>query len=215
MHTAREIRGVYVITDSVLRPDRSHVEIARAAVEGGSRVIQLRDKEASDSDLIPIAREIRRITSHAGAIFIVNDRIEVARGSDADGLHVGQEDMPATEARRRWPDRLLGVSVSSPEEAVAAERDGADHLGVGPIFSTSTKLDAGAVTGLGLIGRIRQACPLPIVAIGGIGRANISEVARAGAESASVISAVVCADDMAEATRALVEAWEEAVNRKQ
>jgi len=120
MHTALEIRGVYVITDSVLRPDRSHAEIARAALEGGSRVIQLRDKEASDSELISIARDIRLITWDAVAIFIVNDRIEVALASEADGLHIGQEDMPATEARRRWPDRLLGVSVSSPEEAVAA-----------------------------------------------------------------------------------------------
>jgi len=207
MHTAEEIRGVYVITDAVLRPDRSHVEIARAAVQGGSRVIQLRDKEASDSELIPIAREIRRITAEAGAIFIVNDRIEVALASDADGLHIGQEDMPVADARKRWPERLLGVSVGSPEEAVTAERDGADHLGVGPIYSTSTKLDAGAATGLELIGRIRQVCRLPMVAIGGIGLSNIAEVARAGAESATMISAIVCADDMVAATRALVEAW--------
>lgn len=211
MDTAQEVRGIYVITDSVLRPDRSHVEIAKAALAGGSRVIQLRDKEAADSELIPIAREIRRLTAETRAIFVVNDRIEVALASDADGLHIGQEDMPVSEARRRWPDRLLGVSAATPEEALAAERDGADHLGVGPIYSTATKSDAGEAIGLELIREIRRACPLPIVAIGGIGPSNIGEIARAGAESAAVISAVVCADDMAAAARALVELWSAAV----
>lgn len=207
MRAARRIRGVYVITDAVLRPDRGHVEIARAAVAGGSMVVQLRDKDAPDSELIPIAREIRRVTESAGAVFIVNDRIEVALASGADGLHIGQEDMPAAEARRRWPDGLLGVSVSSPEQAVRAEREGADHLGVGPIYATGTKSDAGSATGPGQIARIREACGLPIVAIGGIGLSNIADVARGGAESAAVISAVVCAEDMVAATRALVEAW--------
>ncbi len=207
MQYSQPIRGVYVITDSVLRPDRSHIEVARAAIEGGSKIIQLRDKNASDAELIPIAREIRRIASEAGAIFIVNDRIEVALASEADGLHIGQEDMPLVEARKRWPDRLLGVSVTTFEQAIEAVRDGADHLGVGPIYSTSTKLDAAEVTGLDLIGRIRRISPIPIVAIGGIGLSNIVEVARAGADSAAVISAVVCADDMVAATRALVEAW--------
>lgn len=208
MYSAREIRGVYVITDVVLRPDRSHAEIARAAIEGGSKVIQLRDKHASDPELIPIAKEIRRLTSEAGVLFVVNDRIEVALASEADGLHIGQEDMPVAEARNLWPDRLLGVSVSVPEQAVEAARDGADHLGVGPIYSTATKLDAAEATGLDLIGRIRRICPIPIVAIGGIGLSNIAEVARAGADSAAVISAVVCADDMVAATRALVHAWD-------
>lgn len=211
MRSAREIRGIYVVTDAVLRPDHSHVEIARTAVEGGSKVIQLRDKYASDTELIPTACEIRRIAAEAGVIFIVNDRIEVALASEADGLHIGQEDMPVAEARRRWPEGLLGVSVSNPEEAVKAERDGADHLGVGPIYTTGTKSDAGSATGLEQIALIREACALPVVAIGGIGLSNIAEVARAGAESAAVISAVVCADDMVAATKALVEAWKHAV----
>lgn len=210
VHSANEIRGVYVITDSRLRPDRTHVEIALSAVKGGSRVIQLRDKDASDADLIPVAREIRRITEDAGAIFIVNDRIEVALASDADGLHVGQSDIPASEARRRWPDRLLGVSASTLEQAIEAKRDGADHLGVGPVFSTATKRDADPITGLDLLEEIRRECRLPIVAIGGIGLSNIAEVRRAGADSAAVISAVVCAEDMVGATRALAEAWEAA-----
>lgn len=210
MRSAHEITGIYVITDSLLRPERTHVEIALAAVSGGSRVIQLRDKEAFDEELIPVAREIRRITEGAGAIFIVNDRIEVALASDADGLHVGQSDIPTPEARRRWPDRLLGVSASTMEQAIEAERDGADHLGVGPVFSTATKRDADPVTGLDLLGEIRRECRLPVVAIGGIGLSNIAEVRRAGADSAAVISAVVCAEDMAGATRALAEAWEAA-----
>ena len=202
------ITGIYVITDEELIPGRTHADIARAALEGGATVIQLRDKHASDDYLIEAGREIRRLTSAAGALFIVNDRLEVALACDADGLHVGQGDRPASEVRPLVKGRILGVSVLDPDQAAKARDDGADYLGVGPIFATATKPDADPPTGLGMIEQAKRASGgLLIVAIGGINEANVAEVARAGADSASVISAVVCAEDMAAATRRLVELW--------
>lgn len=202
------IRGVYVITDETLVPGRTHVEIAEAALRGGASVIQLRDKHAPDEYLIRTGREIRSLTSEVGALFIVNDRVEVALACDADGIHVGQSDCRASEIRERFVGRIVGVSVSTPEEAARARADGADYLGVGPIFATSTKPDAAPATGLEMIGKAREASAgLPVVAIGGINDRNIADVARAGADSAAVISAVVCAEDMTVATRRLVDEW--------
>ena len=202
------IRGIYIITDETLVPGRTHVEIARAALQGGASIIQLRDKHAPDEYLIAAGREIRQLTSEAGALFIVNDRLEAALACNADGLHVGREDRPASEVRAWLPGKLLGVSVATREQAIKAREDGADYLGVGPIFATLTKPDARPPVGIGQIELMRDASRgLPIVAIGGINESNIAEVARAGADAAAVISAVVCAPDMVEATRRLVTIW--------
>ena len=203
------VKGIYVITDEELAPGRSHVDVARAALQGGASVIQLRDKRASDEYMIQAGLEIRELTSQAGALFIVNDRLEVALACDADGLHVGQEDRPAREVRASLRGKLLGVSVATAEQAVQAREDGADHLGVGPIYPTATKSDAGAPTGLELI-RLAKAASggLPVVAIGGINEKTIGEIAKAGADAAAIISAIVCAPDMAEATRRLLRIWE-------
>ena len=203
------IQGIYIITDETLVPGRTHVEIAEAAIEGGASIIQLRDKDASDAMLIPIACEIQRMASEAGVLFIVNDRLDVALAIDADGIHIGQGDRPAGEIRSLIGNKILGVSVSTPEEAIRAEADGADYLGVGPIFPTTTKLDVNPAAGLSHIYEIRSACNLPIVAIGGINGKNLAKVAKTPAESAAVISAVVCEEDMVEATRRLVRIWRE------
>lgn len=203
------IEGIYIITDEEIRPGRKHAEIARAALEGGSTVIQLRDKRASDEYLIEAGREIRRLTSEAGALFIVNDRLEVALVCNADGLHVGQGDRPASEIRALLRGKVLGVSILNPDQAAKARDDGADYLGVGPIFPTATKSDADPPTGLAMIEETKIASGgLPIVAIGGINEGNLAEVRRAGADSAAVISAIVCAPDMVEATRRLVCKWQ-------
>lgn len=204
------IKGIYVITDEELVPGRTHAEIARAALEGGARLIQLRDKRASDDYMIAAGMEIRSMTRDFGAIFIVNDRLDVALACDADGLHVGQEDRPARELRSVLGERLLGVSVATPAQAAKALDDGADHLGVGPVYATATKSDAGVPTGIELIRLTRAASGgLPTVAIGGINERNLREVAGMGADSAAIISAIVCADDMVEATRRLVRIWHE------
>ena len=205
------VKGLYVITNEELVPGRTHVQVAGAALEGGAFAVQLRDKHASDEHLIRVGREIRRLASAAGALFIVNERVEVALACDADGLHVGQQDRPACEARPLFPRKILGVSVATPEQAARARADGADYLGVGPIFGTSTKPDAGSPVGTAQISIMKSAAGgLPVVAIGGIHEGNIAEVAEAGADAAAVISAVVCAGNMASMTRRLVQIWEEA-----
>lgn len=194
-----------VITDERLGRGRSHLRIAEAAIRGGTDVVQLRDKAASGRRLYEAALQLRRLTREAGIPFIVNDRVDVALAAGADGVHVGREDLPAAVARRLLgPGGILGVSAETVEDAVAAERDGADYLGVGPVFEArGSKADAGAPLGLELVARIRQACRLPIVAIGGINAGNARLVRDAGADAAAVISAVVSADDIAEAARRL------------
>ena len=204
---ARKLQGIYVITDETLVPGRTHADIVCAAVRGGTSIIQLRDKCAPDSHLMVVGKELRRVTSGSGVLFIVNDRVKVALACNADGLHVGQGDMSADQVRRLWLDGILGVSVATPEQAAAAEKAGADYLGVGPVFATSTKSDSRPPVGPEQVRLIRAASSLPIVAIGGINLDNIGEVALAGADAAAVISAVVCSDDMVAATQALVRAW--------
>ncbi len=205
---------LYVITDEELSLDRSHAEIAEAAIAGGADVIQLRDKNASSLKLYQAALQIRKLTSEAGIHFIVNDRLDIALAANADGLHVGRDDLPAKVARELLgPERTLGVSASSIEEALQAERDGADYLGVGPVFEArSTKADAGEPKGLQLIKNIHEKCSLPIVAIGGINHENVSIVIEAGAQCAAVISAVVSATDIAQAAQQLKNRIQETIN---
>ena len=199
---------LYVITDERLGRGRSHLQIAEAAIRGGADVVQLRDKTASSRRLYDIALQMRRLTREAVVPFVVNDRLDVALAADADGVHIGREDLPATVARRiLGPGKILGVSAETVEEATTAEKDGADYLGVGPVFEArGTKADAGEPLGLDLIARIRRDCRLPIVAIGGINAENARLVRDAGANAAAVISAVASADDVAQAARMLKHA---------
>nr|NIW43722.1 thiamine phosphate synthase [Gammaproteobacteria bacterium] len=176
-----------------------------AALTGGADVIQLRDKKASSRKFYEVGAEIRKITRERGAIFIVNDRVDIALTTDADGVHVGQDDLPAVETRKLiGSDKILGVSVTSPQEARQAERDGADYLGVGPVYEArSTKSDAGEPMGLSLIRDARKHCRIPIVGIGGINITNAVNVLKAGADGVAIISAIVSADDIEAATRNL------------
>ncbi len=194
---------LYVVTDEQVSRGRSHAEVAEAAVAGGADVIQLREKGASGGRFYRVALELRRITREAGVPFLVNDRIDVALAVDADGVHVGQDDLPASAARRiLGPGKIVGVTAETPEEALAAERDGADYLGVGPVYEArGTKSDAGEPKGPELVATIRRHCRLPIVAIGGIDAENAGAVRRAGADAAAVVSAIAAADDMADAAR--------------
>jgi thiamine-phosphate pyrophosphorylase len=195
---------LYVITDPALSRGRSHLEVARAALEGGADAVQLRDKSSTGSNLSRWSREIQPLARKFGAVFTVNDRVDVALVAEADGAHVGQEDLPAREARRLLPrPRVLGVSAGSLEEARRAEKDGADYIGVGPIFPTATKPDAGEALGLDRLAAIAAAVSIPAIAIGGITLENIASVFAAGAAGAAVVSAVVSAEDMAAAARAL------------
>jgi thiamine-phosphate pyrophosphorylase len=196
---------LYVITDEKVSRGRSHLQVAEAAILGGADVLQLRDKEAPSGRLYRVALQLRKLTRDAKIPFIVNDRLDIALAVDADGVHVGQADLPASVVREMMgPGKILGVSVDTVEEALLAEKDGADYLGVGPVFEArGTKPDAGDPLGIDRIGRIRRHCRLPIVAIGGINAENARKVREAGADAAAVISAIVAADDIAHAARRL------------
>ena len=188
--------GLYLVTDERLSRGRATAEIVRAAIRGGVDAVQLRGKDLPAREQMAIGRALREITRATGVLFIVNDRVDLALALDADGVHVGQDDLPAAVARQLvGPDRIVGVSAATIPEALAARDAGADYLGVGAIYGTATKLDAGAATGPGLLSTIAGAVDLPLVAIGGIKATNIAEVIAAGAVSAAVVSAIVSADD--------------------
>ena len=193
---------VYVLTDSRAARGRSHVEIAEAAIRGGATAVQLRMKEEPARRIVEAARQIAPLCRAAGVTFIVNDRADVAMIAGADGFHVGQDDLPAGTVRvLAGRDTVIGVSAATAGEAVAAERAGADYLGVGAVFATATKADAGAPIGLARLREIRRAVRLPVVGIGGITGDNAAAVIRAGAAGVAVITAVTLADDMAAAVR--------------
>lgn len=197
--------GLYIVTDEVLAPGCSHIQIAKDSLSGGAKVIQLRDKRRSGADLYAIAKEIRTLCKQYNARFIVNDRLDIALATLADGVHLGQEDLPLSAARSLAPRPfIIGVSVHSLEEAKQAEKEGADYLGVGPVYPTGTKADAGPATGPELIRSIRANTNIPIVAIGGINLENAGEVLAAGADGIAVISAVICSPDIAAASKKFV-----------
>ncbi len=196
---------LYVITTEIPGLSRTHIDVARDAIAGGATVIQLREKDRCTRDILRIAAEIKKLTHRSGTLFIINDRIDIALAIDADGVHLGQEDMPLLYARRiLGKGKIIGVSVGGIEEAVRAEREGADYLGVGSIFLTPSKSDAGQPVGLGTLSEIRSSVKTPIVAIGGITLNNIEDVLKAGADGVAVISAVACATDVKRATSELL-----------
>ena len=195
---------LYVITDEQIGRGRSHTALAEMALRGGADIIQLRDKRMDSTSLYRTATEIVALTRDAGACFIMNDRLDLALAAGADGVHLGQQDMPIAEARRIVPRNfIIGSSVGSVEEAIEAEISGANYLALSPIFATTSKDDAGCGHGLSTLGAIRAATRLPLVAIGGITRENIGSVIGAGADGAAVISAVVGEDDVAAAAAEL------------
>jgi thiamine-phosphate pyrophosphorylase len=197
---------LYVITDEALAGGLPHAVIAKRAVDGGATAIQLRDKGRSCKELVLIGREILAITRKAGALFIVNDRLDIAFACGADGVHLGQDDLRCDTARQLAPQGfIIGISVGSVEGAVDAERAGADYVALSPIFSTKSKGDAGPGHGLALLKKIRAVVNIPVIAIGGIGPGNAGQVIGAGADGIAVISAVVSQPDITTAARGLAE----------
>jgi thiamine-phosphate pyrophosphorylase len=196
--------SVYVITDRGVAGDRSILEVVRAAIRGGASVVQLREKSATTREMIELGRALHGVTEPAGVPLIVNDRLDVALAIDAEGVHVGMDDMPVPLARRLLgPRRLLGYSPNTVEAALQGQREGADYLGVGDVFGTPSKPDAGEPIGLGGLVAVVRAVSIPVVAIGGITVENAPAVARAGAAGVAVISAVVGAEDPEAAARRL------------
>jgi thiamine-phosphate diphosphorylase len=198
-----------VITAADGSHGRGHEDVAEAALEGGCRAVQLRDKEMPDAEFAVLAKRIADMCREAHALFFVNDRVEVARAVGADGVHLGVEDMDVAAARQEMlPSALVGFSPESPEQARRAVADGADYLGVGPVFSTSTKEDAGDAIGPEGLAAYCEARIAPVIAVGGIDAGNAAAAMGAGAAGVAVVSAVAGASDMKAAVRELIEKLE-------
>jgi len=187
------VRGYYFITGAALSRAGNVSDVA-AAVAAGVRVVQYRQKQGLSLDLVAEARRLRQLCRHIR--FLVNDRVDLVLEVGADGVHLGQEDLPCPEARKMLgPEKIIGVTVHTVAEALAAQAAGANYLGVSPIFSTATKGDAGAPAGIALLAEIRRRVSLPLVAIGGITVANAAAVIEAGADAVCAIAAVVTKPD--------------------
>jgi thiamine-phosphate pyrophosphorylase len=196
---------LYVITDRQQSGGRPLLTVVEAALRGGARAFQLREKDLTPRELYPLAQEMRQLTHSYGARLLINDRIDVALAVDADGVHLTAASLPASVARQLLgPDRLIGVSTHNTAEAQAAAEGGADFLVFGPVFFTPSKAPYGQPVGLDALRAARAAVELPILAIGGIKKANLDQVLTAGADGIAVISAVVAADDPTAATQDLL-----------
>lgn len=186
-------RKIYLISDRNVST-LSHARIASIAVSSGIRTIQLREKQMSKRAIFEVAVDIRKITAGHGATFIVNDYIDIALAAGADGVHLGQEDMPVSDARKvMGRGKIIGISTHTLRQAVLAQESGADYIGFGPMFHTTTK-NAGSPKGLAALRKIRNHITIPIVAIGGITRQNINEVLEAGADACAIASGILSGD---------------------
>ncbi len=200
----KRIYGLYVIIDTQALKGRPHVEVASQVISGGAKTIQLRDKSLSMGELLALAQQLKNLCAEQGVLFIINDYLELVLATDADGLHLGQGDLPFKVARKLLPmGKILGCSTTTVEQAVTAEAEGADYVAVGSIYPTPSK-ETAKVVGLERLRQIRQAVALPLVAIGGITKDNAIEVLATGADSVAVISAVLGAENIEDATRQIV-----------
>jgi thiamine-phosphate pyrophosphorylase len=186
---------LYAITDERLHPGRDLIAVMEEALQGGAGIVQLRDKTGSKREILGKAKALRSLTRRYGALFIVNDHIDIALAADADGVHLGQDDLPLPEARKIMGSRIVGISTHSIEQAKEAERGGADYIGVGPVFPTRTKPDAAAVT-VSLVRQAAREIRIPFFAIGGIKLDNADEVLAAGAKRICAVSEIVGSADV-------------------
>ena len=196
---------LYVITDREQTVGRPLGMVVEAALRGGARALQLREKDLPPRDLYPLAQEMRQLTHTYGARLLINDRIDIALAVDADGVHLTTASLPARAARQLLGrERLIGVSTHNLAEAQAAAQGGADFIVYGPVFFTPSKASYGQPVGLDALRGVRAAVTLPILAIGGIKKANLDQIIAAGADGIAVISAIIAADDPTAATQELL-----------
>lgn len=199
----RDMLRLYAVTDSRWLAGEDLADVVRRAIEGGVTCVQLREKDVSRARRVELAREVGAVCRAAGVPFLVDDDVACALEAGADGVHVGQQDSSCRAAREALgPDAIVGVSAQTVEQALAAQADGADYLGVGAVFPTATKTDAQAV-GLQGLRAICAAVDIPVVAIGGVGPGNVAELAGTGAAGAAVVSAIFASDDVRAAARGL------------
>ncbi len=200
----KQLAGLYVVLDKQALAGRNELEIAEQVIQGGAKVIQLRDKQSSKAELLPIAQKLKALCDKSDILFMINDYLDLVLAVGADGLHIGQEDLPLPIIRLALPiDKIVGCSVNKVSQAIKAQNEGADYIAVGSIFPTPTKKDA-TVVGVNRLKQIRQAVSSPLVAIGGINEGNIDEVMAAGADSVAVISAVLGKEDVKGAVQRLM-----------
>lgn len=188
---------LYFITDSKLTK-KSVLDDVKAAIKADVKIIQYREKEKCTKDMIEEAKKIKEICGKSDVIFLIDDRVDVALAVNADGVHLGTGDMPYNTARKLLREKIIGLTIHNVEEAIEAEKLGADYVGVSPVFETKTKLDAGPAAGLQLIKDVKGKIRIPFVAIGGINLENLKSVLEAGAKSVVAISAIVTKDDVEE-----------------
>ena len=208
LHTDRMRRfqqaGLYLVTSQALSRGRTTLEIVDAALAGGVRLIQLREKEMPMPDFLRLAEQVRARTSQAGALLIINDRVDVALAVGADGVHLGQVDFPVAPARRLAPDLIIGASTHSPVEAQAAERAGASYINIGPLFPTQTKTWSGEFLDLEGLRNIARCVTIPWTVMGGIKPEHVPALVQAGARTIAVVTAITAAADPAQAARDLL-----------
>jgi thiamine-phosphate pyrophosphorylase len=186
--------SLYLVTDRTLSLGRTTCDVVREAIAGGVTVVQLREKDCTTRQFIAEARLLKELLLGTGIPLVINDRLDVALAVGAEGLHLGQQDMTIADARRiAGPDLIIGISAESLDDALRAGAEGADYIGISPVFATTTKKDAAAPLGLAGIRLIRSAVNLPLVGIGGITLNNAAEVIMAGADGVAVVSAIVSA----------------------
>jgi thiamine-phosphate pyrophosphorylase len=205
---------VYLVTDRYFSLGRSTPDIVQAAIRGGISVVQLREKDLSTRDFYTEAAQIRELLRSAGIPLIINDRIDIALAVDADGVHLGQDDMSVKIARKiLGPDRIIGLSLNQLDHINDEAFTFADYLAVSPVFNTATKLDTSPAWGLDGLRKAREKTDMPLIAIGSIKSDNAGEVVVAGADCVAVVTAIVAAQDPESATRTLVETVREAKKR--
>lgn len=192
---------IYPVTCEALSQGRSNLEVLAAVIRGGAKIIQLREKDLNKHDFYLLAAKFREITSGAGVLLVINDHVDIALAVEADGAHLGQEDLPLHAARKIAPQLLIGASTHSIEEALRAQEEGADYINIGPIFSTSTKQGLRHSLGPAGIAEISSKITIPFTVMGGINDSNIDRVVAAGAKKVAVVSAITQAEDIEKQVR--------------
>jgi thiamine-phosphate pyrophosphorylase len=201
------ISGIYVLADNTPAPQKKQIDIAKAALKGGARIIQFRAKNMAKPEFLTAARELAKLCKNQDALLIINDHLDIALEVGAGGVHLGADDLSIAEAKKQAPGLIIGRSTHSLEEAVEVEKQGADYIAFGAIFPTTTK---GRPTPIQGVEKLKEVCAKikkPVVAIGGINRQNLASVKKAGAAAAAFISEVVCAEKVDERVKELVSIW--------
>lgn len=196
--------GIYLVTSKNMSGGRDTVEIVKAALSGGIRLVQLREKELPEDDFLTLACEVRKLTAESGALLIINDRLEIAQAVVADGVHLGQDDFPLKEARKLAPDLILGSSTHSVEEALRAQEDGASYINIGPLFPTKTKKWDSAYLGMEGLKVISAVAKVPFTVMGGIKKQHIPALRGAGVRTIAVVTEITAAENPARAASDLL-----------